>query len=133
MLKLRVLKPNLFIILCSFLCIMLCSTVATAQKRAVLTEEEEVQEAVTKEITSLFKSADFLKKKNKKFSAVKGYMVVDMAIVQNGKVSSFFKVDSDIKDIDFIEYVSDLVLKEKFAFKLPKQQRYKVRQTINID
>lgn len=106
---------------------------AQAQKRPVLTEEEQVQEAVTQEIEALFKNPDFLKKKNKKFSAVKGYIVVDMAIVQNGKVSSFFKVDSDIKDIDFIEYLTDLVMKEKFAFKLPKQQRYKVRQTINIE
>lgn len=104
-----------------------------AQKRPVLTEEEQVQEAVTLEIEKLFKSEDFIKKKNKKFSTVKGYIVVDMAIVQNGKVSSFFKVDSDIKDIDFIEYLTDLVMKEKFAFKLPKQQRYKVRQTINIE
>lgn len=109
------------------------STQAKAQKRPVLTEEEQVQEAVTQEIEALFKNPDFLKKKNKKFSAVKGYIVVDMAIVQNGKVSSFFKVDSDIKDIDFIEYLTDLVMKEKFAFKLPKQQRYKVRQTINIE
>ncbi len=106
---------------------------AQAQKKPVLTDEEQVQEAVSKEIDELFKSADFLKKKNKKFSAVKGYIVVDMAVVQNGKVSSFFKVDSDIKDIDFIEYLSDLVLKQKFAFKLPKQQRYKIRQSINIE
>ncbi len=106
---------------------------AHAQKRPVLTEEEQVQEAVTKEISELFKSTDFLKKKNKKFNEVKGYVVVDMAVVQNGKVSSFFKVDSDIKNIDFIEYVSDLVLKQKFEFKLPKQQRYKIRQTITIE
>lgn len=106
---------------------------AQAQKRPVLDEEEQVHEAVTQEIEALFKTPDFLKKKNKKFSAVKGYIVVDIAIVQNGKVSSFFKVDSDIKNIDFIEYLTDLVLKEKFAFKLPKQQRYKVRQTINIE
>lgn len=104
-----------------------------AQKRPVFTEEEQVQEAVTQEIETLFKSEDFLKKKNKKFSTVKGYIVVDMAIVQNGKVSSFFKVDSDIKNIDFMEYLADIVMKEKFAFKLPKQQRYKVRQTINIE
>lgn len=106
---------------------------AHAQKRSVLTDEEQVQEAVTKEISELFKSADFLKKKNKKFNEVKGYVMVDMAVVQNGKVSSFFKVDSDIKNIDFIEYVSDLVLKQKFDFKLPKQQRYKIRQTITIE
>ncbi|MES2417769.1 MAG: hypothetical protein V4541_06250 [Bacteroidota bacterium] len=104
-----------------------------AQKRPVLTDEEQVQEAVSKEVDALFKSPDFLKKKNKKFSAVKGYIVVDMAVVQNGKLSSFFKVDSDIKDIDFIEYIADLVLKQKFEFKLPKQQRYKIRQTINIE
>jgi len=103
------------------------------QKRPVLTEEEQVQEAVTKEVDELIKSPDFLKKKNKKFSEVKGYMVVDIAVVQNGKLSSFFKVDSDIKNIDFIEYVSDLLLKQKFEFKLPKQQRYKIRQTLQIE
>ena len=104
-----------------------------AQKRPVLTEEEQVQEAVTKEVDALIKSSDFLKKKNKKFSDVKGYIVVDIAIVQNGKLSSFFKVDTDIKNIDFIEYVSDLLLKQKFEFKLPKQQRYKIRQTLTIE
>lgn len=119
--------------LCVVLSLAFFSTAAQAQKRPVLTEEEQVHEAVTQEIEALFKSSDFLKKKNKKYSAVKGYIVVDMAVVQNGKVSSFFKVDSDIKDIDFIEYLTDLVMKEKFAFKLPKQQRYKVRQTINIE
>ncbi|MCY1520398.1 hypothetical protein D9M68_551740 [compost metagenome] len=102
-------------------------------QRPVLTEEEQVQEAVSKEVAELFKSAEFLKKKNKKFTAVKGYIVVDIAVVQNGKLSSFFKVDSDIKNIDFIEYIADLVLKQKFDFKLPKQQRYKIRQTINIE
>ena len=127
------LKPYLLAICLCFFIGIFYSSAAKAQKRPVLTEEEQVQEAVTKEIEALFKNPDFLKRKNKKFSGVKGYIVVDMAVVQNGKVSSFFKVDSDIKDIDFIEYVSDLVLKEKFAFKLPKQQRYKIRQTINIE
>ncbi|RZK39938.1 MAG: hypothetical protein EOO90_16875 [Pedobacter sp.] len=108
------------------------SNPAQAQ-RPVLTEEEHVQEAVSKEVDQLIKSSDFLKKKNKKFSGVKGYIVVDIAVVQNGKLSSFFKVDSDIKDIDFIEYVADLLLKQKFEFKLPKQHRYKVRQTLNIE
>lgn len=104
-----------------------------AQKRVTLTEEEQVQEAVTNEVEALIKSKDFLKKKQKKFSTVKGYIIVDIAVIQNGKLSSFFKVDSDIKDIDFIEYLSDTVLDHKFEFKLPKQQRYKIRQTINIE
>ncbi|RYD81071.1 MAG: hypothetical protein EOP55_00285 [Sphingobacteriales bacterium] len=99
----------------------------------MLTEEEQVQEAVSQEVETLFKSPEFLKKKNKKFSDVKGYIIVDIAVVQNGKLSSFFKVDSDIKNIDFMEYLSDTVLDHKFAFKLPKQQRYKIRQTINIE
>lgn len=115
------------------LTITFCSAVVSAQKRMVLTEEEQVEEAVSKEVDELFKSADFLKKKNKEFSSVKGYMVVDIAVVQNGKLSSFFKVDSDIKNIDFIEYLFDVVMKHKFDFKLPKQQRYKIRQTINIE
>lgn len=104
-----------------------------AQKRPVLSDEEQVQEAVTREVDELIKSSEFLKKKNKKYKEVKGYIIVDIAVVQNGKLSSFFKVDTDIKNIDFIEYVSDLLLKQKFEFKLPKQQRYKIRQTLNIE
>lgn len=118
--------------LCFFISISF-SLKSFAQKRPVLTEEEQVQEAVTKEVDELIKSSDFLKKKNKKFNEVKGYIIVDIAVVQNGKLSSFFKVDTDIKNIDFIEYVSDLLLKQKFEFKLPKQQRYKIRQTLNIE
>ena len=131
--RLAALKPYLLIVGLIVFLHTFSNTNALAQKRVVLTEEEQVQEAVTKEVEELFKSPDFLKKKNKKFGDVKGYIVVDIAVVQNGKLSSFFKVDSDIKNIDFIEYISDLVLDHKFAFKLPKQQRYKVRQTINIE
>lgn len=118
--------------LCFFISISF-SFKSFAQKRPVLTEEEQVQEAVTNEVDALIKGEDFIKKKNKKFKDVKGYIVVDIAVVQNGKLSSFFKVDSDIKNIDFIEYVSDLLLKQKFDFKLPKQQRYKIRQTLTIE
>lgn len=107
---------------------LLCSTNAFAQ-RPVLTDEEEVSATVTKEIDEVFKAEDFTKKKNKKFPDVKGTMVVDIGIVQNGKVSSFFKVDSDIKNIDFINFMSDYILNHKFQFKLQKQQRYKIRYT----
>lgn len=98
-------------------------------QRPVLTDEEIVNEEVTKEIDAVFASADFLKKKSKKYADVKGTMVVDIGVVQNGKVSSFFKVDSDIKDIDFINFMSDYILTHKFNFKLQKQQRYKIRYT----
>ena len=131
--RLTSLKYCLLITGLCFLTSISFSLQSFAQKRPVLTEEEQVQEAVTKEVDALIKSEDFLKKKNKKFKEVKGYMVVDIAVVQNGKLSSFFKVDSDIKNIDFIEYVSDLLLKQKFDFKLPKQQRYKIRQTLTIE
>jgi hypothetical protein len=77
----------------------------------------------------VFHGEDFLKRKNKKFAEVKGTMVIDIGVVQNGKVSSFFKVDSDIKNIDFINFMSDYILQHKFQFKLEKQQRYKIRYT----
>ncbi len=98
-------------------------------QRQVLTDEEVVSEEVTKEIDAVFKSADFLKKKAKKYADVTGTMVVDISVVQNGKVSSFFKVDSDIKNIDFINFMSDYILTHKFNFKLQRQQRYKIRYT----
>ena len=101
-------------------------------QRPVLTDEEQVTEMVTKEVDEMYHSEEFIKKKNKKFAEVKGAMVVDIGVVQSGKVSSFFKVDSEIKDIDFINFMSDYILTHKFKFKLQKQQRYKVRYSITF-
>jgi hypothetical protein len=101
-------------------------------QRKVLTDEEEVTEMVTKEIDAEFHSEGFIKIKNKKFKDVAGTMTVDIGVVQNGKVSSFFKVDSDIKNINFINFMSDYILDHKFLFKLQKQQRYKIRYTITF-
>lgn len=111
--------------------VMLASQNVSAQ-RPVLTDEEVVSETVTKEIDEVFQSEDFQKKKNKKYAEVKGTMVVDIGVVQNGKVSSFFKVDSDIKNIDFINFMSNYILDHKFKFKLQKQQRYKIRYTVTF-
>lgn len=98
-------------------------------QRPVLTDEEVVSETVTKEIDQVFQSAEFTKKKNKKYADIKGTMTIDIGIIQNGKVSSFFKVESDIHNIDFINFMSDYILDHKFQFKLQKQQRYKIRYT----
>lgn len=111
--------------------LLLLSPVLHAQK-PVLTDEEVVSEAVTKEVDLVFHSEEFTKKKNKKFADVKGTMTIDIGVVQNGKVSTFFKVDSDIKNIDFINFMSNYILEHKFQFKLEKQQRYKVRYTITF-
>jgi hypothetical protein len=116
-------------IIITFLLLNVYSVVA---QKPVLTDEEVVIETVTKEIDDVFVSKEFLNKKNKKFTDIKGTMVVDIGIVQNGKVSSFFKVESDIKDIDFINFMSDYILNHKFNFKLQKQQRFKIRYTITF-
>jgi hypothetical protein len=111
---------------------IMCTTISAQNvftQRPVLTDEEEVSETVIKEIDEVFRADDFTKKKNKKYPDVKGSMVIDIGIVQNGKVSSFFKVESDIKNIDFINFMSDYILQHKFKFKLQKQQRYKIRYT----
>lgn len=111
--------------------LLLISPAINAQK-PVLTDEEVVVETVTKEIDEVFQSQEFTKKKNKKFADVKGTMVIDISVVQNGKVATFFKVDSDIKNIDFINFMSSYILDHKFQFKLQKQQRYKIRYTITF-
>lgn len=114
------------------LAFVLLATQNVSAQRPVLTDEEVVSETVTKEIDDVFQSEDFQKKKNKKYAEVKGTMVVDIGVVQNGKVSSFFKVDSDIKNIDFINFMSNYILEHKFKFKLQKQQRYKIRYTVTF-
>ena len=101
-------------------------------QRPVLTDEEQITETVTNEINELFQSKDFIKTKAKKYADVQGTMTVDVGIIQNGKVSTFFKVDSEIKNINFINFMSDYILDHKFKFKLQKQQRYKVRYSITF-
>ncbi|WP_298148241.1 hypothetical protein [Flavobacterium sp.] len=110
-----------------FFAISLLQLPIQAQNRKLLTSEEEVQEAVSAEVSDLFSSEKFMKLKNKKFPEVKGYIVYDLSIVGNGKVSTCFKVDSDIKNPLFINFISSYLIDQKFFFKLQKQQRYKVR------
>ncbi len=107
-------------------------SVAAFSQRKVLTNEEEVAEMVTKEMDEVFHSEDLLKKKNKKFAAVTGTIVSDIGVIQSGKVSTLFKVDSDINNPMFINFLSEYVMDHKFYFKLQKQQRYKVRYTITF-
>ena len=101
-------------------------------QRPVLTDEEIVSEMVTTEMNEVFQSSDFIKKKNKKFSDVTGDMVIDITVIQSGKVATFFKVDSTIKDIDFINFMSEYILTHKFKFKLEKKKRYKIRYNISF-
>ncbi len=122
-------KISIIIFISTFF--LLFSNQSFSQKK-VLTDEEEVTEMVTKEIDAEFQSENFLKKKNKKFAAVSGTVTIDVGVVQNGKVSTFFKVDSDIKNPDFINFMSEYILDHKFYFKLQKQQRYKIRYTITF-
>lgn len=109
----------------------LTSSTAFSQ-RPVLTDEDIVAETVTKEIDAVFQSEEFLKKKNKKYSDVNGKMIIDITVIQSGKVASFFKAQSDIKNIDFINFMSDYILNHKFKFKLQKKQRYKIRYTVTF-
>ena len=101
-------------------------------QRPVLTDEETVSEMVTTEMHEVFQSPDFIKKKNKKFSEITGDMTIDITVIQSGKVATFFKVDSTIKDIDFINFMSEYILTHKFKFKLEKKKRYKIRYKISF-
>ena len=111
---------------------LLLISAPTFSQKKVLTDEEEVTEMVTKEMDELFKSKDFLKQKDKKFKDVKGTIVSDIGVIQSGKVSTLFKVDSDINNPNFTNFLSDYILDHKFYFKLEKQQRYKVRYSITF-
>lgn len=98
----------------------------------MLTDEEIVTETVTKEMDEVFKSKDFLKQKEKKFKDLTGTIVADIGIIQSGKVSTFFKVDSDINNPSFTNFLSEYIIDYKFKFKLQKQQRYKIRYTLTL-
>ena len=111
--------------------LLLFSEPSFSQKK-VLTDEEEVTEMVTKEMDELFQSKDFLKQKDKKFKDVKCTIVSDIGVIQSGKVATLFKVDSDINNPMFTNFLSDYILDHKFYFKLQKQQRYKVRYSITF-
>ena len=105
------------------------TTIASYAQKPLLTDEEQVSEVVAKEVDDMFKSQDFLKQKTKFFKDVSGTIVVDISVVKNGKVATFFKVDSDIENPKFTNFISEYILNHKFYFKLEKQQRYKIRYT----
>ena len=115
-----------------FLVINLFYSESIWSQRPVLTDEETVSEMVISEMHEVFQSPDFIKKKNKKFSEVTGDMTIDITVIQSGKVATFFKVDSTIKDIDFINFMSEYILTHKFKFKLEKKKRYKIRYNISF-
>lgn len=115
-----------------FLIILFIYSSSSYCQRPILTDEEIVAQTVTKEINEVFQSSDFLKKKNKKFETVSGTMILDIGVIQNGKVSTFFKVNSEINDIDFINFMSKYILDHKFQFKLQKRQHYKIRYSITF-
>jgi hypothetical protein len=106
--------------------------VSSFSQKKVLTDEEEVTEMVTQEMNELFQSKDFLKQKNKKYASVSGTIVSDIGVIQSGKVSTFFKVDSNINNPNFTNFLSDYIIDHKFNFKLQKQQHYKVRYSITF-
>ena len=101
-------------------------------QRPTLTYEDEVAQTVIAEIDEVFKSDDFVKKKEKRFKDVTGTMTVDIGVIRNGKVSTFFNAGTDIRNIDFINFMSGYILDHKFRFKLKKNQRYKIRHTLNF-
>lgn len=112
---------------CFLLFVFLLFSIGAASQRKVLTDAEMVQQEVVTEIDAVFKSEAFLKKKIQKFNTTTGTMTIDIGVVQNGKVSTFFKVDDDIKNPLFTNFISDYILAHRFNFKLQKQQRYKIR------
>lgn len=109
-----------------FVLFLFVFSIGAFSQRKILTDAELVKEAVTTEMDAVFKSEAFLKKKSKKFKEVTGAMILDIGIVQNGKVSTFFKVSDDIKNPLFTNFVSDYILEHRFNFKLPKKQGYKI-------
>ena len=115
-----------------FLVINLFYSESIWSQRPVLTDEETVSEMVISEMHEVFQSPDFIKKKNKKFSEITGDMTIDITVIQSGKVATFFKVDSTIKDIDFINFMSEYIHTHKFKFKLEKKKRYKIRYNISF-
>ncbi len=129
-------KQNNLIIKLRFVFVFLiisffCSESVWSQ-RPVLTDEETVSEMVTTEMNQVFQSSDFLKKKNKKFSEINGNMTIDITVIKSGKVATFYKAESTINDIDFINFMSEYILNHKFKFKLEKKKRYKIKYNISF-
>ena len=102
-----------------------------AQKPQLQTKEE-VEAAVEKEMSDFVKTPTFQNAIRKKFPKINGEVTVDLGIDDKGKVNSFFKVESTIMQIDFMEFLSDKLIDHNFNFKLEKNKRFKIRQIIQI-
>ena len=72
-----------------------------------------------------------------KHVSFEGLGCIEEWITKNNHTLTFTKFYNnhplpDIKNIDFINFMSDYILEHKFKFKLQKQQRYKIRYTVTF-
>lgn len=108
-----------------FFCLLILSITVSAQKKILISENDQVVEEARKEIDKTLANpeSDFMKAI--KVNKVTGEYVFDITIYEKGKVLSVFAVRSDNWDVKMQNLVKDLVRLLEFDFKMPKGKSYK--------
>lgn len=115
-----------------FLFLLIFSVSASAQKKVLIAEKDQVIEEAKKELDQTLANpeSDFMKVVTEK--KVTGVYVFDITICEKGKVLSVFVVSSNASDVKMQNQVKDLVKAFDFNFKMPKGKSYKFQYTFNF-
>jgi len=115
-----------------FLFLLVFSVSASAQKKVLIAEKEQIIEEAKKEIAQTLANpeSDFMKMIDEK--NVTGVYVFDITICEKGQVLSVFVVSSNARDVKMQNQVKDLVKALEFNFKMPKGKSYKFQYTFNF-
>jgi len=115
-----------------FLFLLILSVFASAQKKVLIAEKDQIIEEAKKELDQTLANpgSAFMKVITEK--KVTGVYVFDITICEKGQVLSVFVVSSDARDVTMQNQVNDLVKAHEFNFKMPKGKSYKFQYTFNF-
>lgn len=104
---------------------------AFAQK-VVLNNQVDLDKIIQNELVSLTINKSFKHKVNRDFAGILGYVIVDIMINRKGKVTSIFTKETNLTNIDFLEFLNDKILEHNFNLVLAKGENIKTTQKLII-
>ncbi len=108
------------------------TTLSYAQKKPLLTTNEEIMTAVTKELDQSFVDGKLAKTVEK--YGITGEYEYDITVGDKGELQTIFTIRKEGLNVDYNRYLQYALRNFKYkTFKVPKYKSEKIRYKINID
>jgi len=112
--------------------ILIIGTESFAQKKRLISDQNEVKKAAEEMIAIDMKSEGGLYELKQEHQ-ITGVYVFDITIRNKGEVASVFAVKNEGGTIPFQNKLKDYIKEMKMGFKMPKNKNYKFRYKFNFN